>query len=368
MATSQHHRPARLPGRLPRRLDRTRQATATLLAAAFAVLLPIAVTAAWTRRTLLSTSGYVAAVAPIGADPAVRSVVRTAITDKIDSELHHAASALPAPARFLSGPLTRGLATLAGDKIGRFMASPAFRRLWITVNTAGHSQLIRVLDGTSAVVATANGDVVLNLAPLVTGVLKEIPGRLAPLVTKAIRADHAAHGRAIPLFPAAALVRARRVFRLVSAGSLWLLILTPLTAALALRAAPRRRRTLAQLAIGGTATVLGTTIAVTLVQSGVIARGQPRWRPVLTAILHALTSGFFTLALWCVISGLILTTAALLTGPYPWARALRTAIASTAGLGSWPRFGDREEFAAENGGEARRTLRETKTLLQESDK
>jgi hypothetical protein len=102
------------------------------------------------------------------------------------------------------------------------------------------------------------------------------------------------------------------VYRLANSGTLGLLILAPLTAALALIVAPRRRSTLLQLAIGGTATVGAMTIAMTVLRSRLIDREQPRWRPALTDILHALTSGLFTLALWCVISGLVLTAAALL--------------------------------------------------------
>lgn len=307
-------------------MDRTRQAAATVLAAVFMVLLPTAITVAWARQTVLSTSGYVAAVGPIGTDPAIRSAVRAAVTDEIDSVVRHAASALPAPARLLSGLLTSGLARLAGDSVGRFMASRTFRRLWINVNTSVHCQLIGVLDGSSTVLTTRNGEVVLNLGPLVNGVIKEISGRLAPLARKAISLAPGPDRRQIPLFPAAALVRARRVYRLARSGTLGLVILAPLTAALALIVAPRRRGTLSLLAIGGTAVAGGMTIAMTLLRSRLIGQEPLRWRPAITGILHSVTNGLFTLALWCVISGLVLTAVTLLTGPYPWARAIRAGV------------------------------------------
>jgi hypothetical protein len=123
----------------------------------------------------------------------------------------------------------------------------------------------------------------------------------------------------IPLFPASALTGARRAFRILSAGTLALLILTPATGAAALLAAPRRRRALLQMAIGGCLTILTASVVVTLLQSSLTTRAQPRYQPVLTAILHALTSGFFTVARWGMISSLILATPALLSGPRPWA-------------------------------------------------
>lgn len=45
-----------------------RRAAAVVLTAVDIVAMPAAITAAWIRGTVLSTSGYVAAVAPLAAD------------------------------------------------------------------------------------------------------------------------------------------------------------------------------------------------------------------------------------------------------------------------------------------------------------
>jgi hypothetical protein len=231
------------------------------------------------------------------------------------------------------------------------MASPAFQRLWTAASTSAHSQLISMLNGNNAALATTNGEVVLNLAPLISDVLEDISGRLStltgkPIALPVISAVPAASCRQIasltrtrlpadcgqiPLFPASTLAGARRAFRVISTATLALLILTPLTAAAALLAAPRRRRALLQMTIGGTLTVLVMAIAAARLQSSLITREQPRYQPAIAVILHALTSGFFTLAIRCMISSLILAAAALLTGPYHWASAIRT---RTAGRGS----------------------------------
>jgi hypothetical protein len=309
-----------------------------------AVLLPAAITAVWIRGTMLSTSGYVSAVAPVARDPAVRAAVRAVAASEIGPVLSHAAAgALPPAAAILAGPLSSGLAGLAGDGISRFMASPAFQRLWTVANTSAHSQLISVLNGDNAALATTSGEVVVNLAPLISAVLKDMSGRLSaltgkPIALPVISAVPAASCRQIasltgtrlpadcgqiPLVPASVLARARRAFRVISTATLALLILTPLTAAAALLAAPRRSRALLQITIAGTLTVLVTAIAAARLQSSLITREQPLYQPAIAVILHALTSGFFTLAIRCMISSLILATAALLTGPYPWATAIR---------------------------------------------
>jgi len=58
------------------------------------VLVPIAVASAWIRGTVLSTSGYVAAISNIAASPAVRTVIRDAVTAEASAVLPQAGGVL----------------------------------------------------------------------------------------------------------------------------------------------------------------------------------------------------------------------------------------------------------------------------------
>jgi len=273
-----------LPGRpAAARLGRTRRALAAGLATAFVMLLPAAVTGAWLRGTVLSTSGYVAAITPVAANPVVRATVSEAITSQSHAALNNAAKALPSA---LTAPLSSGLAVLAGNSVSQFMASPAFQQLWVTANTAAHSQLIAVLNGNSALVRTAGGRVVLNLAPLPK----------------------------IPLFPATALAGPRQVYRALTAATALAAILAPLAFAGALAASPRRRRTLLQMALGGTLTLLLADFAVDRLQSILITRAAPPYQALTGVLVHALTNGFFWLAAWPMTAGLALAGATALAG------------------------------------------------------
>jgi len=69
-------------------------------------LLPAAMKSAWIRGTVLSTSGYVAAVAPVVANPAMRATVQEAVTSQVHAALRRAESTLPPAAGVLAGPLT----------------------------------------------------------------------------------------------------------------------------------------------------------------------------------------------------------------------------------------------------------------------
>ena len=311
--------------------DRARQAAAAMLAATFIVLAPIAVASAWIRGTVLSTSGYVAAISNIAASPAVRAVIRKAVTAE-------ASAVLPRAGGALAGPLRTALADLAGKEASAFMGGPAFQRLWVAANQFAHAQLISVLNGHSTLVSATSKRVTLNLIPLVSDVLHGISRSLPAAIGRTITLPHVSgipaacqvpsHVRAppcirIPLFPAAALGRLRHAYRILTTTTWLALTLTPLAFASALAASPRRRRTLLQMTAGGTLTLLLALSMISWLQSSLTARTDPRYQPVTSAILHALTSSFFTLTTWCVAGSLTLTIVTLLSGPYRWAAAIR---------------------------------------------
>jgi hypothetical protein len=310
------------------RWSRARRAAAAALAAAFAVLLPASITSAWIRGTILSTSGYVAAVTPVAASPAVRVAIQDAVTSQVDAALSYAEISLPPSTRVLAGLLGTGLAGLASNGVSQLMASQAFQHLWADANRLAHSQLIGVLDGDSALVTATSGEVVLNLLPLVNDVLHAVSRALSAMTGGAVSlppvtivpaaACRAITGTAssactqIPLFPAAALAGPRHAYRILVAILSLVLMLTTLAPAGALAVSPRRRRTLLQMTIGGTLTVLTVMTAVSWGQSSLIDRAAPRYQAVTSVIAHALTTGFFTMATWCVAGGFAITAIALL--------------------------------------------------------
>ena len=276
-----------LPGRPAGvRQGRTRRVLAAGLATAFVMLLPAAVTGAWLRGTVLSTSGYVAAVTPVATNPVVRATVREAVASQSDAALNSAAKALPSVPAALAGPLTGGLAAVTGNNVSQFMASPAFLQLWVTANTVAHSQLIALLNGNSTLVQPSGGQVVLNLAPLPK----------------------------IPFLPAAALAGPRQVYRVLTAATVLVLILAPLAFAGALAASPNRRRTLLQMSLGGTLTLVLADFAADRLQSILITRAAPPYQALTGVLVHALTNGFFWLAAWLIAGGCALAGVIVLAG------------------------------------------------------
>jgi hypothetical protein len=72
-----------------------------------------------------------------------------------------------------------------------------------------------------------------------------------------------------------------------------------------------RRRALLGLTLAGSATVLATAAALTWAQSSLVGKEPAAYQPAVTAILHAVTGSFFSLAWWHVTVGLILAACLL---------------------------------------------------------
>jgi hypothetical protein len=323
-------------GRRSSRGDRVRRASAAVLAVVFAVLLPVAITGAWIRGTLLSTDGYVASVTPVAGDPVIHAAVRSAVTAETGALLKEALSALPPGASTLAGPLSDGLAKLAGNATSRFMTSTAFQDRWVAANRSAHRQVVSVLNGDNdKEISGTRGNVSVNLVPVINDVLGQvgqllseaaghtikvpavsrIPAAACARLASATRPRLSADCGQFLLFPASALAGPRRQFHIVGLTTLLLLVVTPLAGAGALLAAPRRRRVLLPMAAGAAVALLAARIGASRLQSSLVNQAEPAYRAPAGVIVHALTSSFFRLDGWFLIGCLLVAAAALASGP-----------------------------------------------------
>jgi hypothetical protein len=339
-------------GRRKRLGRKLRQIVAAILVVLFCILLPVTYVVTWTHYTTLNTKGFVDTVKPIGTDPAVIAVASADLTNQIYTSLNPQqtiAGFLPPKASFLAAPIANGLKGYVQTAINKVLSSSQFQTLWVQALTFAHTQLISVLNGNSKAVTTSNGQVVLDLVPLLNNALQSMSGFISGVVGKPVKLPAItastvpstackqisnAIGRTlpdncaqIPLFPADKLDQARHAVRLFNAIMILLLILTPVVAALALWASRRKRRTLLQLSAGG---VLGLVVirrVVIWLENTLANTGQPANKPARRAILSYLFRNYFAVSRWVLLGLLVVFLAALVTGPYPWAVSLRRAAA-----------------------------------------
>jgi hypothetical protein len=335
----------------------SRRVTVGILIVLFAILLPVTLTVGWAHRTVLDTGTYVDTVTPIATDPAVVDAVSRRVTNEIYAELNPeqvVAGALPPKAAFLAGPIANGAKDYVQQGVTNVLNSDQFQQLWVSANQFAHSQLVAVLRGHTESLQTTNGNVVLNLVPLVNAALANLGGFVSGVVGHQVTLPAITNNEApaeacakigaalsrpvpatcgqIPLFKAAKLHQAQRGVRAFDRGVIALLILTPVLFAVALWVSRRRRRTLLQLTLGGMVGLVVVRRTLLWLQDQLISTGPPENKDARSAITHGVLGGFFDLTRWFLIGGLIIVVLALLTGPYRWAVALRRHAASGGSL------------------------------------
>lgn len=335
-------------GRRDRRRSRIRRYIVGVLVVVFALLLPVTAVVGWAHNTVLNTDGWVRTVGPLASEPAVTAALSAEITSQAFTALDaqaEIAGALPPKAAFLAGPITNGVEGYVRTAVNNALNTEQFQAIWVQANRFAHQQLVDVLRGKSKALATTNGEVVLNLVPLLNAALQQVGPFISGLVGRpvtlpaissnevpasACQKISAALGRPVPdtcgqvaLFPADKLDQARRLVQAFDRVTVLLIVLTPVVVGLALWISRRRRRTILQLTVGGVIGVVVVRRVLWWLESSLVATGKPENKAARQAIVSQLTHGFFTLTTWILVGLVVVFVFALLSGPYPWARSFR---------------------------------------------
>jgi len=141
------------------------------------VSITISAVGMWTRAVLLDTSVYVDTVDGIPSNEAVATELSDYLTQQIFTALgveDRVANLLPDEADPLAAPLTAAVRSYIQDQVQTFLQSNQFNKLWVQVNTRAHKQVVLVLRGGGDIVSTKNGEVTLNVIPLINEILQEL--------------------------------------------------------------------------------------------------------------------------------------------------------------------------------------------------
>ena len=342
---------------------RIRRAVVLVMVALTIVLIPLTATVTWAHQTLFNTTRWEQTVGPLASDPAIINAASNKIVNQIytsvdpEAKISDALTALqqqvpklPSAVTALAGPIADGMKGFITDQVNKVLSSPQFQTFWVDATSKLQQQVVAVLNGESTNIQTVDGMVVLNLVPVLNQVLANMSGTLSSLLGKDItlptisgnelpsevcqkistalgRPEPANCGQ-IALFPASNLEAAQNAVGRFNRWFVGLLILTPLLAIGAIWLSRRHRRTALQIAVGG---VLGLVVIrrLTMYLEGRLvgaAQDKAAGQALVDQVLHL----FFNLTLALGIIGLVVVAVLLLTGPYRWARALRSAVARAA--------------------------------------
>ena len=306
------------------------------------VLAPIAGTAIWINNQVTKTDRYVRTVKPLASDPHIQAAIAANVTRTLFANVDVAARArevLPPRARPFAPAIASGVHNFVQNATASFLASDQFQKLWVELNKRAHSQLVKVLTGKGGkLVQTKNGQVVINLAPVLARVEQRLHDRginifdrLPPTTIKSN----------FVILDSKQLEQGQRGIRLLKtlAIALPILVLALLAAAIAI--SKRRRRTLLQASLGVAASmaVLGVllTIGRTIYLDKIAGPNLP----------HDAASAFYEILVHYlrlglrVVAGVALVVAAVafLTGPYKSAVAIRGRLrwdgAAATPFGRW---------------------------------
>lgn len=313
----------------------------------------------WTRRSVLNSKVWAKRVEPLGKDPAVHNAMATWLTGQLMEVIEPEklfAEVLPDKGRILAIPLENAVSGFVRDQILRFMETDTFSRLWDTAMIRAHQQAVRVITGQSRLVTGRDGQIVINFVPLINAMLGELTGVTPQLFGVSVRLPQltvddlpdAAQQRLsdalglpvtgefgiIQIDDHGSLETIQKVVRFSQAFVWVLIVVTVLLAVAALRLSERRRRTLLQLLAGivigmvlvrRAGFIVDRQVLLTIADPGVRAAGQS----VLRGFLHPLIDTVSAIA-WIVVAFGAVT---LVTGPYRWARAVRSRLAVLGATG-----------------------------------
>jgi hypothetical protein len=119
-------------------------------------------------------------MAPLATNPGIQAGVIKLVEKQVDDNVDVTALAkqvLPPRAAPLAEPLQNAAVSLVNTVVTRFVESDAFAKLWKGINRVAHTQIDAILTGKNSsqnAVAITNDTVVLNLAPIIEQVKKQL--------------------------------------------------------------------------------------------------------------------------------------------------------------------------------------------------
>ncbi len=167
--------------------SRSRKAVVAVLVAIGSLMLGVAVLATWIDKVFLDSDTWADTSAAALQKPTVRTALSEYVVEQVYANVDvpaQLARVLPQQARGLAGPVAVAGQPYAQRAIAAGLARPRVVSLWRDANVRSHAQLMRILDGGSGPFTTGNGEVAVDLRPLVdqlASTFSQRTGRTVPL-------------------------------------------------------------------------------------------------------------------------------------------------------------------------------------------
>ena len=339
-----------------RKARRTRGVLSIVGVALSCVLLLTMVLGVWARRSFLRTDTFAERAGNLIDDPAVQAALATYLAEQVNQLIDAKTlleDALPDRAQVLAVPLSNAVETFVADQVHTFVESERFAELWKAAVRLAHERAIALLEGESDVVQSEGDHIVINLIPVINGILAaigeqspEIFGRTVDLPTITVdEIPEAARERlsdalgidldddfgTFTVYDDGALSAAQEIVRLAD-NLVWVfVVLTPLAMIATIAVSARRRRTILQLSLGVAFTMVVLRRLVLLFQEELLELVRIETNvPAVEATSDAFLDPLLTGVRWVAVIAALVALVAWLTGPYKWSTSVRSWTAGTA--------------------------------------
>jgi hypothetical protein len=235
-----------------------RMTVARILVVLGALLAILALVAGYVRFQALDTATVEDTAGQMIEDDAIRDQIAASLVDQLFANVDLQAvleERLPKDQKGLAGPIAGGIRLAADPAAQRLLERPRVQDLWVQSIARSHRALLRVLEDDTGPVTTENGNVVLDLRPLVV----QLGDRVAILgqIDQRLGSDA---GR-ITIMKADQLETAQDLTQLLKVLGLWLWLVPVALWAIAVWLAAGRRRSILKM-VGVSAILVGLVVLV----------------------------------------------------------------------------------------------------------
>ena len=284
----------------------------------------------WSKQQLLDTDNFTSSSAKLLANDEIRATLSNRLVDLLNQRVDVQAQLeekLPPRAKGAAPAIAAAIQNSTGQVINAFLGTAQAQALWERINRRAHGALVNVLEGKDAgAVSTANGDVVLDLRPLIQRVAERLG------VGDRLKQRAPPDAGEIVLLKSNQLDAAQKGVRVLNALSSWLWLAVVALLALAVYLAHGTRRTMLQ-AVGLALLIVGVLLLIirrfvgdAIVDSLVNTESS---KPAVHAIWLIETDLLRDVALALVFYGLFALIAGIVAGPSRPAVAVRRGLAPT---------------------------------------
>ncbi|TML28605.1 MAG: hypothetical protein E6G26_05700 [Actinobacteria bacterium] len=284
----------------------------------------------WSKQQLLDTDKFTSSSAKLLANDEIRATLSNRLVDLLNQRVDVQAQLeekLPPRAKGAAPAIAAAIQNSTGQVINAFLGTAQAQALWERINRRAHGALVNVLEGKDAgAVSTANGDVVLDLRPLIQRVAERLG------VGDRLKQRAPPDAGEIVLLKSNQLDAAQKGVRVLNALSSWLWLAVVALLALAVYLAHGTRRTmleavgLALLIVGVLLLIIRRFVGDAIVDSLVNTESS---KPAVHAIWLIETDLLRDVALALVFYGLFALIAGIVAGPSRPAVAVRRGLAPT---------------------------------------